>query len=439
MAPLTFSVGTAIVDSRRRVNACQATAAVFSSQGRAGVSTEGSFLGKDLRFTSCRQNKRRIVQKYFVVLNELSLNGSSAPRKEVRRPVIVGVGGDSGCGKSTFTQRLADVFGAFDLSTGHTPVGEYLTSICLDDYHLLDRQGRKEAGVTALNPVANNFDLMYEQIKALKNGEPIQKPIYNHKTGIIEGPETIYPNHVVIVEGLHPMYDERVRNLLDLSLYIDVDDHIKYAWKIKRDVNDRGHKVEDVLKEIEQRKPDFAAYVDPQKEQADIIMQILPTKLIPDDDQWQVLRVRLVQREGAKSFSPVYLIDEGSTFTWIPCGRKLTCTYPGIRFFYGPDVFAEHEVSILEMDGNFERVDELMYVEQFLKNTSAKYFGEMTQQVLKNETLPGSRNGSGLMQVLVGFKLRRLWEKLNRTARFNLNPASLTSLDVDEPSALIGA
>ena len=83
------------------------------------------------------------------------------------RVVLIAVAGDSGCGKSTFLRRLTDLFGE-----------EFMTVICLDDYHSLDRKGRKAAGVTALNPKANNFDLMYEQIKALKSGQAIDKPIY---------------------------------------------------------------------------------------------------------------------------------------------------------------------------------------------------------------------------------------------------------------------
>ncbi|NJM57704.1 MAG: phosphoribulokinase, partial [Synechococcales cyanobacterium RU_4_20] len=71
------------------------------------------------------------------------------------RVVLIGVAGDSGCGKSTFLRRLADLFGK-----------DQMTVICLDDYHSLDRKGRKAAGVTALDPKANNFDLMAEQIKA---------------------------------------------------------------------------------------------------------------------------------------------------------------------------------------------------------------------------------------------------------------------------------
>ncbi|MBW4655368.1 MAG: phosphoribulokinase [Kaiparowitsia implicata GSE-PSE-MK54-09C] len=320
---------------------------------------------------------------------------------QLDRVVLIGVAGDSGCGKSTFLRRLADLFGE-----------EMMTVICLDDYHSLDRYQRKEVGVTALNPKANNFDLMYEQIKALKEGKSIEKPIYNHETGLIDPPETIHPNRIVVVEGLHPMYDDRMRALLDFSVYLDIDDEVKIAWKIQRDMAERGHTYEDVLAAINSRRPDFMAYIDPQKQHADVVIQILPTRLIKDDTERKVLRVRLMQKDGIEGFEPVYLFDEGSTIDWIPCGRKLTCSYPGIRLAYGPDTYYKNSVSVLEVDGQFDRLEELIYIESHLSNTSAKYHGEMTELLLKHKDYPGSNNGSGLFQVLVGLKMRATCEQL---------------------------
>ena len=83
---------------------------------------------------------------------------------------------------------------------------------------------------------------------------------------------------------------------------------------------------------------------DPQKQYADAVIEVLPTQLIPDDTEKKVLRVRLIMKEGVKYFNPVYLFDEGSTVSWIPCGRKLTCSYPGIKFSYGPDTYYGNEV-----------------------------------------------------------------------------------------------
>ncbi|RMG12227.1 MAG: phosphoribulokinase [Cyanobacteria bacterium J055] len=320
------------------------------------------------------------------------------------RVVVIGVAGDSGCGKSTFLRRLADLFGK-----------DMMTVICLDDYHCLDRKQRKVQGVTALDPRANNFDLMYEQIKALKEGRGIDKPIYNHETGELDPPERIEPNNIVVIEGLHPMYDERVRSLLDFSVYLDISDEVKIAWKIQRDMAERGHTYEDVLASINARRPDFEAYIDPQKQHADVVIQILPTNLIKEDKERKVLRVRMIQRYGIEGFDPVYLFDEGSTIHWTPCGRKLTCSYPGIKLYYGPDVYYGNEVSILEVDGQFENLEEMIYVEGHLSNTATKYYGELTHMLLQHKDYPGSNNGSGLFQLLVGLKMRHAYERLTAT------------------------
>lgn len=317
------------------------------------------------------------------------------------RVVLIGVAGDSGCGKSTFLRRLTDLFGE-----------DFVTVICLDDYHSLDRKQRKETGITALDPRANNFDLMAEQMKALKEGHAIDKPIYNHETGMIDPPERVEPNHVIVIEGLHPLYDERVRALLDFSVYLDISDEVKIAWKIQRDMAERGHRYEDVLFAINARKPDFTAYIDPQKQYADVVIQVLPTNLIKDDKERKVLRVQMIQREGIANFEPAYLFDEGSTINWVPCGRKLTCSYPGIKMYYGPDAFYGHEVSILEVDGQFENLEEVIYIESHLSKTSAKYEGELTHLLLQHREYPGSNNGTGLFQVLVGLKMRATYEKL---------------------------
>ncbi len=321
------------------------------------------------------------------------------------RVVVIGVAGDSGCGKSTFLRRLNDLFGE-----------EFMTVICLDDYHSLDRKQRKETGITALDPRANNFDLMYEQIKALKDGKSIMKPIYNHETGLLDPAELVEPNKVIVIEGLHPIYDERVRGLLDFSIYLDLSDEVKIAWKIQRDMAERGHTLADVMQAIESRRPDFEAYIDPQKAHADVVIQILPTNLIANDTERKVLRVRLVQRSSVEGLEPAYLFDQGSTISWIPCGTKLTCSYPGIKLFSGPDSWLGQPASILEIDGQFDRLDEMVYIESHLSSIDTKYYGELTELLRKHPDYPGSNNGTGLLQIIVGLKMRATFERLTQEA-----------------------
>ncbi|THG19245.1 hypothetical protein TEA_028176 [Camellia sinensis var. sinensis] len=387
------------------------------------------------------------------------------------KTVVIGLAADSGCGKSTFMRRLTSVFGGgAEPPKGGNPdsntlISDMTTVICLDDYHSLDRTGRKKKGVTALDPRANDFDLMYEQVKSLKDGIAVDKPIYNHVTGLLDPPELIKPPKILgfgrgkkeeeedvrqqikgrgwrmtkrrwwpfgsedggdslqrvvgdygVRKGLRRWrYDERVRDILDFSIYLDISNEVKFAWKIQRDMAERGHSLESIKASIGARKPDFDAYIDPQKQYADAVIEVLPTQLIPDDNEGKVLRVRLIMKEGVEYFTPVYLFDEGSTISWIPCGRKLTCSYPGIKFFYGPDAYFSHEVSVLEMDGQFDRLDELIYVESHLSSISTKFYGEVTQQMLKHADFPGSNNGTGLFQTIIGMKIRDLYEQIVAT------------------------
>merc|ERR1719261_1516917 len=228
--------------------------------------------------------------------------------------VVIGLAADSGCGKSTFMRRMTSIFGGEPKAPeggnpeSNTLLSDKTTVLCLDDYHCLDRFGRKEKNVTALAPEAQNFDLMYEQVKALKEGNAVEKPIYNHVSGLLDPPEKIEAPEILIIEGLHPFFDKRVQDLLDFKIYLDISDEVKFAWKIQRDMKERGWTLDEVKKSIEGRKADFAAYVDPQKKDADVVIEVLPTWEPSDeiglDNGDKPLRVRLIQKNGNKLFDP---------------------------------------------------------------------------------------------------------------------------------------
>jgi phosphoribulokinase len=346
--------------------------------------------------------------------------------KPGQTPIIIGVAADSGCGKSTFMRRLTNIFGGDvvgPLGGGfgkggwetNTLVSDLTTVICLDDYHLNDRNGRKVTKRTALDPLENNFDLMFEQVKALKDGKTISKPIYNHVNGTLDTPENIEPTPIIIFEGLHPMHDKRVLDLLDFTLYLDISDEVKLNWKIQRDMEERGHSLESILASIEARKPDFDAFIDPQKKLADMIIEVLPTKLAENDKK--TLRVRCIQKTGVPDFSPCYLFDEGSSIEWTPAPGKLASPAPGIKLAYYPEEYFGADCQVVEMDGNFDNIQELVYVESALSATKTKFYGEMTQAMLALAEAPGSNNGTGLMQTLAAFAIRDLYEKKAATAK----------------------
>jgi len=346
--------------------------------------------------------------------------------KEGETPIIIGLAADSGCGKSTFMRRVTSTFGGEQcgplgggFSNGswetNTLVSDMATVICLDDYHLNDREGRKVSGLTALNTAEQKFDLMYEHVKALKEGKTVMKPIYNHVNGTLDTPEEIEPTPVIIIEGLHPFVDERVRDLIDFSLYLDISPDVKLNWKIQRDMEERGHSLESIMASIEARKPDFDAYIEPQKEFSDYIIEVLPTDL--DKEDKKTLKVRAIQKKGVSDFNPTYLFDEGSEISWSPSSDKLSSPAPGIKLAYSQDTYFGTDVSVLEMDGSFDNIQELVYVESNLGNANSKFYGEVTQAMLSLADSPGSNNGTGLMQTLAAFAIRELYNKKAASAK----------------------
>jgi phosphoribulokinase len=175
----------------------------------------------------------------------------------------IGVAGDSGSGKTSFTRGIRSIFG-----------NDLVSTITLDDYHSLDRDGRSAAGLTALDPKANRIHQLERDLIQLKRGVPVLKPVYNHGTGTFDPPVVFRPGKILILEGLHTLFTPLLRNYLDFTLFVDPVKEVKYDWKIRRDMKKRGYSREEVLREISAREPDYLRYIDPQKEFADAVIQL---------------------------------------------------------------------------------------------------------------------------------------------------------------------
>src|ERR1700694_1789336 len=217
-------------------------------------------------------------------------------------PIFVGIGGDSGTGKATLTSVFYDLLGA-----------ERITTVCLDDYHSLDRRERALIGVTPLNPRANNFALMEEQLWTLKRGEAIAKPVYDHADGTFKPAERVEPSEVVIVQGLHPFLLPGIREAFDLKVWLDPETELRITWKLQRDVAKRGYNESEVRAEIEARRADAEAHIQPQRAYADLVVRfsLPPPELI--EDGMDHLNVRLVQRHSLPQLALEHSLDNGHT------------------------------------------------------------------------------------------------------------------------------
>merc|ERR1712207_36810 len=241
------------------------------------------------------------------------------------------------------------------------------------------------------------------QMQALKEGKAVNKPIYNHDTGFKDPPELIQPNDLMIFEGLHPIFDEKARAQLDLGIYIDIVNEVKFAWKVQRDMGERGWTEEQVKEDIEKRLPDFSAFVDPQKANADVVLRYEPS-----DKGLPYLKVKLIQKKGGAF--PMITLKKDITLMGSEPGATLK--------MYDDDWFGS-AVTVVEMDGEIDMDNmeaQLKEIEENIEGLNAKSPNELSEAMVKLKSSPGSQNGTGMLQTVIAMKVREIYEKLSLQA-----------------------
>jgi len=202
-----------------------------------------------------------------------------------RKPLVIGVAGDSGAGKITLSKSLEGLFGKHSV-----------TILSGDNYQRWDRQKPIWQVMSCLNPIANNLKEFCDDLLALIDGKSVQTREYDHQTGQMSRPFAFKGKDIIIASGLHALYLPTLRERYDLSIYLDIDEGLRKHFKLLRDVNIRGFTTKSVLSFLEKGKHDSINFIKPQVLDADLILSLQPihSNMLDGADQTHPLRLKLV-------------------------------------------------------------------------------------------------------------------------------------------------
>lgn len=182
-----------------------------------------------------------------------------------RKPVVIGVTGGSGSGKTSVTKAIYHKF------KGHSIL------ILEQDYYYKDQSHlpfEERLKTNYDHPLAFDNDLLIEHIKRLLQFKSIEKPVYDYSIHTRSNQSIhVEPKDVIILEGILVLEDERLRDLMDIKLFVDTDADLRIIRRLKRDIRDRGRTMESVIDQyVNVVRPMHNQFIEPTKRYADIII-----------------------------------------------------------------------------------------------------------------------------------------------------------------------
>jgi uridine kinase len=180
-------------------------------------------------------------------------------------PLVVGVAGGSGSGKTTVVRRIVE-----SLGDDHVTVLEH-------DRYYRDRNDLRLEERAALNydhPDSLETDLLVQHLQQLRAGRAVQVPVYDFARYLRQPlSETVTPRKAIIVEGILIFTDAALRRLMDVKVFVDTDDDTRFIRRLQRDLNERGRSVQSVIDQyLGSVKPMHLEFVEPSKRYADLII-----------------------------------------------------------------------------------------------------------------------------------------------------------------------
>lgn len=183
----------------------------------------------------------------------------------MKKTILIGIAGGTGSGKTSVANAILAEFSSSEV-----------VLIQQDSYYhdLKHLHIDERATVNFDHPDAVDFNEMCENLQSLIDGQTVQIPMYNFNTHTRTGDTyTIGNHHIIVLEGILALFDEKIRNMMDIKLYVDTPDDIRIIRRIKRDINKRGRTFESVVEQYYNTvRPMHQQFVEPSKKYADVII-----------------------------------------------------------------------------------------------------------------------------------------------------------------------
>lgn len=187
------------------------------------------------------------------------------PPSTLTKPLIIGIAGGSGSGKTTVARRVAEALE--DASVAFIDMDAYYRNFT-------DLSAEERKHVNWDHPDAFDLDLFVSQLSALAEGRTIEKPVYDFVTHArLTDSERVAPADVIVIDGILLFVDRRLRDLCDVKIYVDADADIRLIRRIERDLGNRGRPLEEILTQyLTTVRPMHLEFVEPSKRWADVIL-----------------------------------------------------------------------------------------------------------------------------------------------------------------------
>ena len=180
-------------------------------------------------------------------------------------PVVIGIAGGTGSGKTTVANVIVERIGA-----------EHIAYLPHDAYYkdLSDLPENQRVQINFDHPDSLDTELFYKHILLLKNKQPIDMPVYDFKTHSRTAEiRRILPQPVILVEGILIFIEAELRKLFDIKIFVDTDPDIRFIRRLERDITERGRTTESVIQQyLTTVRPMHLEFVEPSKRYADVII-----------------------------------------------------------------------------------------------------------------------------------------------------------------------